>query len=139
MPKKIFFMSPVSISRLPCAGSKFTVPQIPFDNFTYTRRGEHFEGNIDEFHRDRVSMVGISVLGGNAGLEGLYELGIDEIWATNEEFSPAKVCSVRLYLRAFSHILTHPGRPVRGDTELLCGPKPPSIRHDKSTQFVSLV
>jgi hypothetical protein len=37
-------------------------------------------------------MVGISVLGGNAGLEGPYELGIDEIWATNEEFSPAKVC-----------------------------------------------
>ena len=38
-------------------------------------------------------MVGISVLGGNAGLEGPYELGIDEIWATSEEFSPAKVCS----------------------------------------------
>lgn len=38
-------------------------------------------------------MVGISVLGGNAGLEGPYELGIDEIWATNEEFSPAKVRS----------------------------------------------
>ena len=67
--------------------------QIPFKDFTYTRRGEHFEENVDVLYRDRVSMVGISVLGGNAGLEGPYELGIDEIWATNEELSPAKVCS----------------------------------------------
>ena len=69
-------------------------PKVPFKDFTYTRRGEHFEGNVDELYRDRVSMVGISVLGGNAGLEGPYELGIDEIWATNEEFSPAKVCGL---------------------------------------------
>ena len=69
------------------------ISQIPFNDFTYTRRGEHFEENTDEFYRDRVSMIGISVLGGNAGLEGPYELGIDEIWATNEELSPAKVRS----------------------------------------------
>ena len=48
-------------------------------------------------------MVGISVLGGNAGLEGPYELGIDEISATNEEFSPAKVCSFTC-TTGFSHI-----------------------------------
>lgn len=126
MCPKIFFyvaLVPSPISRLSCDGSRLTVSQIPFDNFTYTRRGEHFEGNIDEFHRDRVSMVGISVLGGNAGLEGPYELGIDEILATNEEFSPAKVCSVRLPPAFTDTFLTHPGRPVRGVTELLCGPK----------------
>jgi len=88
-------------------------PQIPFKDFTYTRRGEHFEENIDEFYRDRVSMVGISVLGGNAGLEGPYELGIDEIWATNEELAPAKVCSPAL-TAFFSHVSDPPDRPVRG-------------------------
>jgi hypothetical protein len=35
--------------------------------------------------RERVRSVGISLLGGNAGVEGPYELGIAEIRAVNEE------------------------------------------------------
>ena len=35
--------------------------------------------------RERVRSVGISLLGGNSGVEGPYELGIDEIRAVNEE------------------------------------------------------
>ena len=88
------------------------VSQIPFNDFTYTRRGEHFEENTDEFYRDRVSMVGISVLGGNAGLEGPYELGIDEIWATNEELSPAKVRSPASAPLPFSRV-SDPDPPDR--------------------------
>jgi hypothetical protein len=35
--------------------------------------------------RESVRSVGISLLGGNSGVEGPYELGIDEIRAVNEE------------------------------------------------------
>lgn len=35
--------------------------------------------------RERVRSVGISLLGGNSGVDGPYELGIDEIRAVNEE------------------------------------------------------
>jgi len=35
--------------------------------------------------RERVRSVGISLLGGNSGVKGPYELGIDEIRAVNEE------------------------------------------------------
>jgi NADH dehydrogenase [ubiquinone] 1 alpha subcomplex assembly factor 1 len=35
--------------------------------------------------REYVRSVGISLLGGNSGVEGRYELGIDEIRAVNEE------------------------------------------------------
>ncbi len=35
--------------------------------------------------RERVRSVGISLLGGNSGVEGPYELGVDEICAVNEE------------------------------------------------------
>jgi hypothetical protein len=35
--------------------------------------------------RECVRSVGISLLGGNSGVEGPYELGIDEIRAVNEE------------------------------------------------------
>ena len=35
--------------------------------------------------RERIRSVGISLLGGNSGVEGRYELGIDEIRAVNEE------------------------------------------------------
>ena len=68
-------------------------------------------------------MVGISVLGGNAGLEGPYELGIDEIWATNEEFSPAKVCGLFICTPPLSYVSDPPARPVRGVTGLQCGLK----------------
>jgi NADH dehydrogenase [ubiquinone] 1 alpha subcomplex assembly factor 1 len=35
--------------------------------------------------RERIRSVGISLLGGNSGVEGPYELGIGEIRAVNEE------------------------------------------------------
>jgi hypothetical protein len=35
--------------------------------------------------RERLRSIGVSLLGGNSGIEGPYELGIDEIRAVNEE------------------------------------------------------
>jgi NADH dehydrogenase [ubiquinone] 1 alpha subcomplex assembly factor 1 len=35
--------------------------------------------------REKVRSVGISLLGGNSGVEGKYELGIDSIRLVNEE------------------------------------------------------
>jgi NADH dehydrogenase [ubiquinone] 1 alpha subcomplex assembly factor 1 len=35
--------------------------------------------------RERIRSVGISLLGGNSGVEGKYELGIDSIKLVNEE------------------------------------------------------
>lgn len=35
--------------------------------------------------REKVRSVGISLLGGNSGVEGPYELGIDSIRAVNDE------------------------------------------------------
>lgn len=35
--------------------------------------------------REKVKSVGISILGGNSGVEGKYELGIDSIRAVNED------------------------------------------------------
>lgn len=32
----------------------------------------------------RIRTIGISILGGNSGVEGRYELGLDEIKAVNE-------------------------------------------------------
>lgn len=39
-------------------------------------------------YRERVRTVGISLLGGNSGVAGPYELGIDSIRAVNEEDIP---------------------------------------------------
>lgn len=35
--------------------------------------------------RERIRTVGISLLGGNSGMEGAYDLNIDSIRAVNEE------------------------------------------------------
>ena len=35
--------------------------------------------------REKIKSVGISMLGGNSGVEGKYELGIDSIRAVNED------------------------------------------------------
>jgi Complex I intermediate-associated protein 30 (CIA30) len=58
--------------------------QIPFRDFVLTNTGEivHEEVTMD---REKVRTVGISLLGGNSGIEGPYELGIDSIRAVNEE------------------------------------------------------
>jgi hypothetical protein len=42
----------------------------------------------DEMNKESVEMIGISLLGGNAGLQGPYELFLDEIWATNDPDAP---------------------------------------------------
>lgn len=38
-----------------------------------------------QMYRERVRTIGISLLGGNSGVEGSYELGIDSIRAVNIE------------------------------------------------------
>lgn len=58
--------------------------QIPFDSFVLTNTGEIQQEQI-MMYRERVRTVGISLLGGNSGVEGPYELGIDSIRAVNEE------------------------------------------------------
>lgn len=58
--------------------------QIPFDNFVRTNLGE-MSINQMKMLREKVKSVGISILGGNSGVEGKYELGIDSIRAVNED------------------------------------------------------
>jgi hypothetical protein len=36
-------------------------------------------------YREKVRSIGISLLGGNSGVAGKYELGIDSIWIANDE------------------------------------------------------
>jgi len=57
---------------------------IPFDDFVLTNTGEIVDHQLSMF-REKVRSVGISLLGGNNGVEGPYELGIDSIRAVNEE------------------------------------------------------
>jgi len=58
--------------------------QIPFDNFILTNTGELVQHQIT-MYRERVRTVGISLLGGNSGVSGPYDLGIHSIRAVNEE------------------------------------------------------
>ena len=58
--------------------------QIPFDNFILTNTGELVQHQITMF-RERIRTVGISLLGGNSGVSGPYDLGIHSIRAVNEE------------------------------------------------------
>ncbi|KAI0784492.1 complex I intermediate-associated protein CIA30 [Abortiporus biennis] len=57
---------------------------IPFDRFVLTNTGEISSTQISMF-KERIRTIGISLLGGNSGVEGLYELGIDSIHAVNKE------------------------------------------------------
>jgi len=57
---------------------------IPFDNFVLTNSGEVSERQI-EMLRERIRSIGISLLGGNSGVEGSYELGIDSIRIVNDD------------------------------------------------------
>ena len=41
--------------------------------------------NQMKMFREKIKSVGISMLGGNSGVEGKYELGIDSIRAVNED------------------------------------------------------
>ena len=58
--------------------------QIPFRSFVRTNAGEMAEFQI-EMMTENIKSVGISLLGGNSGVEGKYELGIDSIRFVNEE------------------------------------------------------
>jgi NADH dehydrogenase [ubiquinone] 1 alpha subcomplex assembly factor 1 len=49
-----------------------------------TNTGEIVDHQIT-MYRERVRSFGVSLLGGNSGVEGPYELGIDSIRAVNEE------------------------------------------------------
>ena len=57
---------------------------IPFENFVLTNTGELVSEQI-EMLRERVRTIGISLLGGNSGVSGPYDLGIASIRAVNEE------------------------------------------------------
>ncbi|KAF5392145.1 hypothetical protein D9757_001499 [Collybiopsis confluens] len=56
---------------------------IPFHNFVRTNNGELSEMQLEM--SDKLRSVGISLLGGNAGISGKYELNIDSIRIVNEE------------------------------------------------------
>ncbi|KAG6373431.1 hypothetical protein JVT61DRAFT_6582 [Boletus reticuloceps] len=57
---------------------------IPFNNFILTNTGELVQHQMSMF-RQRIRTVGISMLGGNSGVSGSYDLGIHSIRAVNEE------------------------------------------------------
>jgi len=57
---------------------------IPFENFVLTNSGELASQQIT-MYREKVRTFGISLLGGNSGFAGKYELGIDSMRAVNEE------------------------------------------------------
>ncbi|KAL5526643.1 hypothetical protein ACEPAF_8367 [Sanghuangporus sanghuang] len=60
---------------------------IPFSAFALTSYGELATGRASEvtIEEDRIRWLGISLLGGNAGVEGPFELGLDSIKAVNQE------------------------------------------------------
>ncbi|KAF9484324.1 complex I intermediate-associated protein CIA30 [Pholiota conissans] len=57
---------------------------IPFTSFVRTNAGEMSEYQM-EMMTESIKSIGISLLGGNSGVEGKYELGIDSIRFVNEE------------------------------------------------------
>ncbi|TFK49553.1 complex I intermediate-associated protein CIA30 [Heliocybe sulcata] len=57
---------------------------IPIDDFVLTDAGQVATNQIT-MARDKVRSIGISLLGGNSGVEGSYELGIDSIRAVNPQ------------------------------------------------------
>ncbi|KAJ3516141.1 hypothetical protein NLJ89_g1318 [Agrocybe chaxingu] len=57
---------------------------LPFANFVRTNAGEMSENQMTML-REKIRSIGISILGGNSGIEGKYELGIDSVRIVNEE------------------------------------------------------
>ncbi|KAG6832812.1 hypothetical protein H0H92_009431 [Tricholoma furcatifolium] len=57
---------------------------IPFNNFVRTNAGE-LSANQLVMAREEIRSIGISLLGGNSGIAGHYELGLDSIRIVNEE------------------------------------------------------
>ncbi|KII89759.1 hypothetical protein PLICRDRAFT_697617 [Plicaturopsis crispa FD-325 SS-3] len=60
---------------------------IPLHNFVLTNSGDLVDRQI-RMSRSKVCTIGVSLLGGNSGIEGPYELGISSIKAINEEDMP---------------------------------------------------
>lgn len=58
--------------------------KIPFSSFLLTNSGSMVSASVSMFKR-RVRSVGVSLLGGNSGIEGTYELGIDSFRAVNRQ------------------------------------------------------
>ena len=60
-------------------------------------------------YREKVRTIGISLLGGNTGVEGAYELGIDSIRAVNEEDVTAepRTSCVAVPLRSTASTIVH--------------------------------
>ncbi|PAV16101.1 complex I intermediate-associated CIA30 [Pyrrhoderma noxium] len=60
---------------------------IPFSAFALTSYGELATGRASQVNLEdeKIRWIGISLLGGNAGIEGPFELGIDSIKAVNKE------------------------------------------------------
>jgi NADH dehydrogenase [ubiquinone] 1 alpha subcomplex assembly factor 1 len=56
---------------------------IPFGSFRLTNSGELVNSDT-EMGRDQVRSVGISLLGGNSGVQGKYALDVDSISLVNE-------------------------------------------------------
>ena len=84
----------LSLTLVQCADHSLHTSQIPFDAFVLTNTGEIASHELS-MQRERVRSVGISILGGNSGVEGPYELGVDEIRAVNEEHVtvPPRTCA----------------------------------------------
>ncbi|KAK2460924.1 hypothetical protein APHAL10511_007394 [Amanita phalloides] len=57
---------------------------IPFNNFVRTNSGEVSEDQI-KMYKEKVRSIGISLLGGNSGSAGKYELGIESMRIVNGE------------------------------------------------------
>ncbi|KAH9974826.1 complex I intermediate-associated protein 30-domain-containing protein [Russula compacta] len=80
---------------------------IPFDGFVMTKAGTINTQPVTML-RERVRSVGISLLGGNSGVEGAYELGIDEIRAVNEEDVTVQPCMLTVRYRLCTYTLAFP-------------------------------
>jgi NADH dehydrogenase [ubiquinone] 1 alpha subcomplex assembly factor 1 len=48
-------------------------------------------------YREKIRSIGISLLGGNSGAAGKYELGIDNIRILNDEDMASATSETRLY------------------------------------------
>jgi NADH dehydrogenase [ubiquinone] 1 alpha subcomplex assembly factor 1 len=57
---------------------------LPFGAFRLTNSGELVDAHV-KMGREEVRSIGISLLGGNSGVQGHYDLGLDSIRAVNEE------------------------------------------------------
>ena len=77
-------MATVCISAHLQQNAGIDLQQIPFKDFVLTNAGELVPHQV-QMYRERIRTIGISLLGGNSGVEGRYELGIDSISAVNIE------------------------------------------------------